>query len=92
MNLNVQRIDTGEKLTEAELDAFIQASWPSRRASASQPMAAEACTEVDTDAAHEYDFPRSRADREAAGRFWRGYLLAVALLAAAAGVWRYWPA
>jgi hypothetical protein len=49
MNMNVQRIDNGAKLTEAELDAFIQASWPARRATAPQPMCAEASTDQGAD-------------------------------------------
>ena len=49
MNVNIQRIDNGAPLTEAELDACIQSSWPARRATATQPMAAEAATEQGVD-------------------------------------------
>ena len=49
MNINVQRIDGGAKLTEAELDAAIQASWPARRVTVAQPIAAECCTEEGAD-------------------------------------------
>lgn len=84
MNVNVQRIDNGAKLTEAELDACIQASWPPRRASEPQPMAAEAATEVDElPADSEYDFSHSDSSRDAAAWFWSAYLVgSIALVCA----------
>lgn len=54
---NVQRIDTGTRLTEAEIDAGIMASWPARRASVPQPIAAECCTD---EGAEPVQWPRQR--------------------------------
>jgi hypothetical protein len=58
MNVNIQRIDNGAKLTEAELDAAI---WNSRRA---QP--AEAATDLGAEQAPRRSWVERRAPSRAA--------------------------